>query len=292
MTERRPSIPVGETVRFAYGFAFGQIGAIIGLVWLPLMAMAVLQFLPYAVGTAYTPAPGDQAAATSAAFVNFACSMGVLVLYAMNVVSVTRQALGLRQGAASFHVAFGWPEWRMFSAIIICGLLLVAAIGTYVLVGGAILPRLAGGMVLDIVADAYTLFGLCALVWFALRLIFLVAPLVVAEERIDLVRVFMLSRHNFWRILGVLVATMLPLLVLQCVALAAIAGPAFFAPLPSDASAAAAALEQRFALFDKHMPEVIGITLVLTPFNLGLVLGAAAHAYRALVPAKASSRVS
>lgn len=285
-----PRISVVETIRHAYAFAFGQIGAIIGLVWLPLMIMAVLQFLPYAIGTAHPPVAGDRAATAGDQFVNFACSVGVLALYAMNAVSVTRQALGLTQGAASFHFALGWPEWRMFSAIVICGLLLVAAIGSYILIGSAILPRLSGGVLPDVVADTYTLAGLCALVWFALRLVFLVAPVIVTEDRVDLVRAFMLTGRNFWRILGVVLAVTVPPLLVQCVALAFIAGPAFFAPLPSDAATAATELEQRFSLFDRHMPSVIGLTLILAPFNLGLVLGAAAHAYRALVPTDGKSR--
>jgi len=282
---RPPGIPVAETIRFAYAFAFGQIGAIIGLVWLPLMLMAFLQFLPYAIGTTYPASDTQSAAATGDALFNLVCSTGVVFLYAMNSVSVTRQALGLRQGAASFHFAFGWPEWRMFAAIVVCGLLLVAAAGTYVLLGSVFLLRLAG-LWSGIVADAYTLIGFCLLVWFALRLVFLVAPVVVAEERFDLVRAFLLTGRNFWQIFAILLVVAVPLLILQCLALAFIVGPAFFAPLPSDAAAAAVAVQQRFALFDRHMPSVIGLTLILTPFNLGLVLGAASRAYRALVPAK------
>ena len=34
-----------------------------------------------------------------------------------------------------------------------------------------------------------------------------------------------------------------------------------------------------------HMPEYLGLTLILAPFNIGLSLGASAFAYRALVPA-------
>lgn len=291
MSERATRIPVADTIRFAYRFAFGHIGVIIGLVWLPLTAMAVLQFLPYGVGTAYAPASADSSAASTLdAFVNLACSMGVLVLYAINGVAVTRQALGLRQGAASFHFALGWPEWRLFAAIVICGLLLVAAIGLYVLLGTIILPRLGGAGWAELVADAYTLAGFCAVSWFALRLIFFIAPVVVTQERVDIVHAFMLTRRNVWRILGIVLAVTVPMLLVQCAALAFIAGPSFFAPLPANAGAAAVALGQRFALFDRHMPEVIGLTLILTPFNLGLILGAAAHAYRAIVPANPAAR--
>ena len=44
-------INVWNAIRFAYAFTFGDIGTIIGLIWLPTLLIAVLQFLPYALGT-------------------------------------------------------------------------------------------------------------------------------------------------------------------------------------------------------------------------------------------------
>ncbi|HEY6577852.1 MAG TPA: hypothetical protein VIY09_00890 [Rhizomicrobium sp.] len=282
-------LPVADAIRFAYGFAFGQIGAIIGLVWLPLLIVAVLQFLPYAVGTAYSSA-ADPAQAAGAALLNVAFSAAALVLYAMNCVAVTRQALGLRKGAASFHFQLGRPEWRMFAAIVICGLMLVSAIGIYVMVGTAVFPAARGAPALAVLVAVYALVGFCAVAWFALRLVFLLAPVVVAEERVDLVRAWMLSRRNFWRMLAVILAVAVPLLLVQVAALAAIIGPGLFTPLPAGAAGAAAALQERFALFDQHMPSMIGLALVLAPFSLGLTLGAASFSYRALVPAQPAAR--
>jgi hypothetical protein len=40
------------------------------------------------------------------------------------------------------------------------------------------------------------------------------------------------------------------------------------------------------------MPAIIGLALVLTPFNLGLTLGASSAAYRKLVPARSNSRAA
>jgi len=37
-------IPVGETIRFAYAFTFGEIGTIIGLIWIPTLINAVATF--------------------------------------------------------------------------------------------------------------------------------------------------------------------------------------------------------------------------------------------------------
>jgi len=49
-------IPVGEAVRFAYEFTFRELGTIIGLIWVPMVALAVINFLPYALGD-MTPSP-------------------------------------------------------------------------------------------------------------------------------------------------------------------------------------------------------------------------------------------
>ncbi|HEX3430724.1 MAG TPA: hypothetical protein VHT03_07540 [Rhizomicrobium sp.] len=280
-------IPVAETIRFAYTFAFGQIGAIIGLVWLPLIIVAFLQFLPYALGTAYTAATANTAEAAGATFINLAFSTTALVLYSMNFVSVTRQALGLRQGAASVHFSLGWPEWRMFVAIVICGLILTAAIGLYLILGSLFFAAQSGTALMAAVAAVYAVAGFCALVWFALRLLFVLPPLIVAEDRVDLVRAFLLTRGNAWRALAIALAVTVPLLILQCIALALIAGPGFFAPLPGTS---AAALAQRFRELDAHMPALIGLALLLTPFNLGLTLGASSFAYRTLVPPRPPER--
>ncbi|HEY3778831.1 MAG TPA: hypothetical protein VGL35_12315 [Rhizomicrobium sp.] len=277
-------LSVAGAIRFAYGFAFEQIGAIIALVWLPLLIVAVLQFLPYALGTAWPGGSPVEQAGQSA--LNLAFSTAALVLYAMNCVAVTRQALGHRKPEATFQFALGWPEWRMFVAIVICGFLLVATIGLYAIGGRAIFAAAHGAPSLAIGAAAYAIAGILLVAFLVLRLIFLLPPIVVAEERVDIVRAWLLSRRNFWRILAIVLAVTIPLLAVQCGAIAAIVGPGLFAPLPDSSTAATLALQARIAMIDQHMPAMIGLALVLAPFSLGLTLGAAVFSYRALAPAK------
>ena len=181
----------------------------------------------------------------------------------------------------------GWPEWRMFVAIVICGLIVTAAAGLYAVLGSLLFPGRSGNALMSAFATLYALAGLCALAWFALRLIFVLAPVIVVEERIDLVRAFLLTRGNVWRALAVSLAITVPLLIVQCIAIGVIAGPGFFAPLPGNS---AAALAQRFRELDRHLPALIGLTLLLTPFNLGLTLGASSFAYRVLVPPRPPAR--
>ncbi|HEY3638261.1 MAG TPA: hypothetical protein VGK90_08900 [Rhizomicrobium sp.] len=275
-------------IRFAYGFVLEQIGAIIGLVWLPLVIVAILQFLPYAIGTAYPS--GDPSQESGATALNLAFSTAALVLYAMNCVSVTRQALGLRQGTASIHFALGWPEWRMFVATVICGLILVAALGIYVMIGTALFSAAQATPLLAYLAGAYVIVGLFAVAWVILRFFFLLPPIVVVEEHVNFARAWMLSKGNYWRLLLIVLAVTVPLLIVQSVAIALIVGPGLFAPLPQNAAAMSAALQLRMAMIDRHMPSMIGLALVLAPFSLGLVLGASSYGYRTLVPSPSANR--
>jgi hypothetical protein len=276
-------ISVWKTIRFAYAFTFGDIGTIIGLIWLPTLLIAVLQFLPYALGT--QAASQDPAAGATSAVANLAFFAAGLILYAIIAVAVTRQALGLRQGGATVHFSLGLPEWRMLGANLLCALVVGAFLLAYLL-GILFATSIAKGMSAP-VAIGTLLFitaGFCVLVYVGLRLVFLVVPVVVAEEKIDLARGWALTAGNFWRVLAVLLAISLPLLAIQAVATIVIGGPELLAPLPAGQDAMAAALNSRMVSLDKHMPELIGLFLILAPFNFGLTLGAEAAVYRAVVP--------
>jgi hypothetical protein len=276
-------IPVWKTIRFAYAFAFGDIGTIIGLIWLPTLLIALLQFLPYALGT--LAVDQDSGNAAGAAVANLLFYAAGLILFAMNAVVVMRQALGLRQGGATVHFALGLPEWRMLGANLICAIILGALLLAYllgVLFATSLAKTLTAGVAIGTLLYLST--GICILIYVSLRLVFLVVPVVVAEDKIDLARGWTLTAGNFWRIVAVMLAVSLPLLAIQLVATIAIGGAQLIAPLPVGQDAMAAALNTRMMSLDKHMPELIGLFLILAPFNFGLTLGAEAAAYRAIVP--------
>ncbi len=271
-------IPVWKTIRFAYAFTFGEIGTIIGLIWLPTLLIAVLQFLPYALGTQVVDQEPAAAVAASA-FANLAFFAAALLLYAMNAAAVIRQALGLRQGGATIHFSVGLQELRVFGAFAMCGLLFV---GCYLVLQIG-LSLLAG--ILPVPGQSLFLLGwMCVVIYLALRLGALLVPVVVAEEKIDLRRVWSLSSGNYWRIQIVALAVFVPLFLLQFVGTVAIAGVGILAPLPLTQDAMQAAVNARVALLDKHLPELMGLSLILAPFSIGLTFGAAAAAYRAIVP--------
>jgi hypothetical protein len=277
-------IPVLKTIGFAYAFTFAGIGTIIGLVWLPTLLIGVLQFLSFALGAQLSDE--GPAAGSAAAFLNFAFFFATILLYAMNAVAVTRLALGKRpEGIASVHFSLGRPEWRvlggyLFCAVLLGGLLMVYLLGMSFatsLVRPAMSMPLALGLIL------YVLVGICLLLYVGLRLMPLLVPVTVAEDKLDLARGWQLMAGNTLRMLGVLLGVSVPVLAIQTAATLAIGGSALVAPLPSSPNAIVLAINARMAALNSHMPELIGLFLILAPFSLGLTMSAEAAAYRALV---------
>jgi hypothetical protein len=280
-------VPIAKTIAYAYSFTFGQLGTIIGLSWIPLVAIAVLQFLPYAVGGDPNAQPANLTEEGRIGLERFASSVLQMLLYAIIYVPVTRQALGLRQGGALFHFSLGPAEFRLFGALILFVLVLMAmavGIGVLGLVSAGVDAASGKNAALALLLAILIFVAVLGFIYAVLRLAFVLVPVTVAEDHVSLTRSWQLSRGNFWRIFVVMLAVMLPVYLIHLAGLTAIIGPALFAPLPADTSAAQHAIVQRFALIGHHMPEYIGLQLILAPFGIGLAIGASSFGYRALVP--------
>lgn len=277
-------IPVRQTIAYAYSFTFGQIGTIIGLCWVPLVLMAVLQFLPYAFGGNPLATPENATALGRQELQSLATSLLILLLYAIMCVPVTRQALGLRQGGAVFHFAIGMPEFRAFGALILFFIMIEAmSLGMRVLalVLESVVRSSAGGALAGFLVAIAVLAAFAAFVYAIARLGFVLMPVTVAENHVSLTRAWILTKGNFWRIVGVAAAVLLPLYFIYVVGLSIIVAPDLTASTAGDAGHAFLAVLRAIA---HHMPEYLGLTLILAPFNVGLSLGASAFAYRALQP--------
>ena len=286
-------IPVGKTISYAYSFTFGHIGAIIGLIWLPLILMAVLRFLPHLAGSGMDSTDQSPLVQGSQAIGNLAASALTLLLYAVMYVAVTRQALGLRQGTASVHFALGMPEFRVFGALLLVVMVMLAFLGT--LAGAvAVLAQVAGNAApLAMLAIGVAVAGALAFVYVSTRLWFLVVPVTVIEERINLGRGWTLTESNFWRAFAVILAVSLPIVIISVIGSAIIMGGDLAAPVPAaTAKNPILSLMLFVQIADRHLPATLFLDLILAPFNLGLSLSAAAFAYRALVQDTAVARAT
>lgn len=281
-------LPVSETTRFAYGFTLGHLGTIIGLIWVPMVGIAILQFLPYGMGDANLTADQDPNALGAAALRGIAFWLATLLLYACVNVAVIRQALGLRSGTAIVHFTLGRAELRVWGAslllmAILFALMLGIILATLVVgfAGGATGNKVVAGAIVGVVLIA----GLCVLLLSVVRLGFLLVPVTVAEGKISFERGWTLTQGNFWRIAGVLFLVTLPTFIVLCIASLSLMGRELHAlALVAPHLTAQAIMERYRIIVSSHAATLIGINLILAPFTVGLTLGASAAGYKALKP--------
>ncbi len=280
-------IPVGKTIAYAYSFTLSNLGAIIGLVWLPMVILTVLKFLPYIGGNGFDAAGQSQAASAMAALENLATVFLTLVLYSIVYVAVIRQALGLRQGSATIHFALGQPEFRVLGAL----LLVVLVIFFFILLYSAAVALLSAmpGTGSYVAVAFVAVAGALALIYVSIRLSFLLVPVTVVEEKVSLARNWILTEGNFWGILGIMLAITIPLMIVDMVGSVAIVGNDLIAQASHHSQTLLESFTQTMQIYQRHMPSLLGLDLVLAPFSIGLNMGAAAFAYRALVPSSGTS---
>lgn len=300
-------IPVFRTIGRAYGFTFGNLATIIGLVWLPLIIQTVGG---YVISERYMStiqaflAKGDFSALGGVAGYAYLFFFGSLFLTAVMSAPVLRQALGLRQGGAYVYLWPGANEFRLFGAnfalllmliaimvvVWIAALILIVAFAFAVNVAGtAMVAGISAQVILKWSVVALLLAVLAALIFVLFRLSFLIGPVTIAERKIDLVRAWSLTHGNFWRIFLVSLAVTVPLLAISWAVEWAFFGtfgstPTYVAPSQPGPDFVARSMAAQFLVLQTRMPIMIGITLFLAPLRLGLELGAASFAYRALVP--------
>jgi hypothetical protein len=284
-------IPVGETIRFAYDFTFRELGTIIGLIWVPMVGIAVLAFLPYAMGDMVRSPDINPAAAGAIALRGIVFWMLNMLLSACISVAVMRQALGLRTGPALVHLSVGRAELRVWGAtLLLLGIVLVLAFGlALAVIVSAVAMGVAGSKAATAaVAVVVGLVGTCALLYALTRLGFLLVPITVKEEKISFERGWTLTNGNFWRITAVLFVVTLPTAILFMSAFVYLLGPEMIALWPQAQHLGQEALADKIqAIVNSHIATMLGIQLIIAPFSVGLVSGASAFAYKALTSAAA-----
>jgi hypothetical protein len=299
-------VSVVGTIRSAYAFMFGNLATIAGLIWLPMALLVAVQY--YATARFLTTlvsafADGNLYELNRANGLRYLSYFVALLLQAVLVTPVMRQALELRRGGAFVSFDFGTPSLRVFGAtsafaIVFFVIECLAAFAMFFLllaIAGLVKAAgPAGGFTTNLVAGSAVLglivLALAALSYCAVRLSFLLVAVAIAERKIDLIRSWALFDRNFVRVSLVLLAIGLPLVLVHAAMLwAAFGFPLFRVPSPAFVAQFREAPTRiltgfvQFAL--GKMPLTFGIDFLLAPFWVGLSAGAAAAAYRDLVPA-------
>ena len=294
-------IPVGQTIGHAYSFAFKNFFSIVGLIWFPFAILAAGTAAMSMISVDFPRAifSSDTAAMGHIWYMIVPFYVFATVLSCVLIVAITQYALGLR-APSYFYFSLGKPVWRLFAAFVLVFLLIIAiaavvAIGA-LLVGMAIAAatgitpgsKPTGGTAAMLGFGAIITFAAlyCGFIYVLVRQIFLLTPVVVAENRIGLGRAWKLGRGNFWRMFLILLAIILPI---GAVEVAVLFGFIMHGLPPTAAQGAtpeqiAAWSAQNVAYMKQYWFVLAPCYFAFLTIIYGLLCGAQAFAYRALVP--------
>ncbi len=312
-------IPVGRTIGQAYGFAFGRYLPVLGVVWLPLLVMGALTFFIFMPFYQQLPDMIETIARNPHAMQPFPPEMNgmlrwsglldiiILLVFAMIAIGVTKEALGLRKGPRFVYLSFGADEFRVIGGYFLIFALMIAVfialeiVVVIVVIAGAAMfasgaaghldPKSAGPgvhLAILLVVLLVTLVEF-AFAYFFVRLSYLMVPVTVAEHRFGVWRSWELTKGNFWRIFVISLAVMIPILIVEFVAMAFAFGPSLAGILsaaqksPADMAHQMAQLMRGFVTI---LPYTWVIGFIFSPIIYGLWMSPSAFAYRALVPAE------
>jgi hypothetical protein len=290
-------IPVTQTVLESYRFTFGGLSKVIGLIWLPIIILTVggyFTLVPYFSGMAGALESGDVSQQGSLMLRQLALEIVMIVLMAMIAVAISREILNPVRRPSFLRFALGPAELRVVGGLIALFFLMIVFIFILVVIGlvlglavNGVLPAGAavgskGGAGIGALVGLIGFFGL---VYVMVRLGFLLTPAVAMEGGFGLERSWELTKGNFWRIVAVIVATLLPVLIVAMIIDLTILGPDFLNPhleLAHDPAAQMRHSAEQMRQMSAHLPLMMGIGFLLAPFTYGMTFAPAAFAYRAL----------
>ncbi len=287
-------VPVGQSIAHAYSFLFGRFFQIVGTAWLPALIYATGYYF-WLQNSATWLAPLTQDHQLLMNGIAATAGFAVLALFTRAVlgISLTQEALGIRNDLALAHFVIGPRELRLVFAqirVILLILLLDIAVVAVVVLGlgaaakyGAAIPPspLIGGKSLVVVgAMVAAVLLYIAFVLTVLKLFFLLTAVAAVEHRASVRRGWQLAGGSGWRIVLVLLGTFLPLVAIVCGVVFYVAGADLSAALHAagaDPAARAHAMLQFYAGHAMLLSVVAGIAAVV---GGALFAGATAAAYR------------
>jgi len=310
-------IPVGRTISQTYGFAIARFLPILGAIWLPFLAIGVVAYFYLLPALASFPAifqdlaqhkaqnpqaPYLPPGLGSAIGRIFLFELFVLIIFPVMAVGVTKEALGLRRGPRLVYLAIGKRELLVFAGFLTIIALYFVAVVAMVIVGGIAGAAIGVGMagnsgahvdpvalsakVTAVVRPIMLVFYLVIL-YFFIRLTYFMVPITTAEGRFGVWRGWQMTKGNFWRTFGVILATFLPLTIIEYLIWFAIFGAGMFKMVLNQQLHPELAAAQMGAMMQAVVHYAVYswlFALVFAPLGYGLMFGQSAFAYRALVP--------
>lgn len=301
-------IPFEQTITGAYRFVFSNFLSVIGISWFPfllfaaVLAGAVMTVFPLFNGLIVEGTNNQIDTARLGAVVGQISGTFLLVavagLFAQAIVNVglMRKALGQHPGPVFIFFSLGSQVWQLIGSYL---LLMLLAWGGVALAAVAITalsfllqksaPSAQVPVTVLLVIAAY-IFAVYAMV----RVSFFIPAVVVAENHIGLRRAWHLGRGNFWRIVGIMLAVLLPLGVVVSTITQAIMQLAIGAPAELRPNATSAEIQAFFAklaaAFVKIGPYFAVVELLYVILLSALLAGASAVAYKLVTGADTAAR--
>lgn len=279
-------VSIEGTIAEAYRFAFVRFVSVLGTMWLPYLV-----FLLLVAGLVFVSAPElprlleeqDIDVPSLMILGRLALLTGVVgfIVSAMVSVGLQRLALGFETRPVYVFFSLGRPVWRMAGALFLSILVIFILAMITTAVGIAVwfaAGSLGGAMWL--VRVLVVAAGACFLIYVALRLLFFLPAVVVAEETLGIERAWILGGHNFWRILIVAIAVFVPIAIAFHLLSWAIFGPSV--SLPTGHLGTRALLRTLFLQFGALGIFGLLFQIVERIILLGVLNGAVGKAYLAV----------
>ena len=301
-------IPVGETIGQSFRFAFSRYLALLGVAWLPMIAMVAIMifvFVPFLhtmiAFTQYQSQHPGNADLQAMPIPNFGlvllAELLMLYVYCWMGAGATKEALGLRTGSKLFYLP-GKDEFNIMityvATFLICYFSLIGVMIALAIVG--LIIGVAMGVSdydpakygLLIVPVVLLMIAVVIGYFYALiRAMWLIQPLTIVEKKIDVFASWRLMKGNVLRAFVIIFVMALPIIVLEIVVYGVAAG-SIFVSLPPHPEAMKP--QEVFALFStmalRVLPAMGVLGILVLPLFLGFMRAPSAYAYRALVPPK------
>lgn len=269
-------MPVVATIRDAYSFTLTHLGSVIGLIWIPMVLLTVMGFFSsqrYYNSTIEALASNNAEQIWSSLLMWLAYLIAALLLQAVMYAAVTQLALGMRSGPVWAHFAFGQAEWRMFRALMaFTGLIFPLFLFGSALVNVVVLQAAP--------AAPAALLIFYGLILAAIARFFVLLPALSATESVPVLRrAWMLTAGNFWRLLAVLLAIIIPLFIFAILLMVPVVQR--LPPLPTGGSPQVQQLAM-LTWLRQALPFLWGLLFLMWPLVMGLFAGASVSAWRAL----------
>ena len=293
-------IPVIATVAAAYRTVFGSYLRLLGISWAStvlLLGVTLGLLMPLIVRMDQEMLAGDPQGALAAVGPLFLFELIAFLLILVPVTGITRQVLGHPVTSPFFYFDIGGDYWRLVLAFVVLGLILIGvtlAVTIPVSIAVGIAAASSAGPNPDQAALAAQMRAYQPLIvipvyavmlFVFVRLGFLLPAIAIEEKRMGIGRNWRLTRGNSWRIVGMILLILVPLIVLGAIQLVAIAlsgGPNYLDLFGTQAQSLKASADM-IAIYQRYWYVYGVVGLLLYPLFYGPFLVASAYAYRAVV---------